>query len=635
MFDFVHKHKWLIQVLLALIAVPFAFFGIDSFTRSMLRGPDEIAKVEGIPVSQREFDSALRQQTERLRAMFGANVDVAELDTPELRRTLLDSLIEQKLLTSTALKAHLGVSDDQLRELIASIPAFQSDGKFSSDMYESQLRAQGMDPATFEAQLRRDLSTSQLSRAISDSAIFPHSVAQRLAALEDEKREISEVRFAAQTYLAQAKLDPAASKAYYDANPADFRVPERMRVEYLVFSASDLEAGESVSDAELQEAYRQRLAKRGDTEQRRASHILIPVDAGAKDEDKKAARAKAESILAEVRKSPGRFAELAKKYSKDPGSAEKGGDLGFFARGMMVKPFENAVFAMKKVGDISDVVESEFGFHIIRLTGVKDSTAPSLAQLSGELRAEIKKQKAIRRFAQESSEFKDMVYEQADSLRPAATRFKLTARRSDWLSRKTPPAQLGPLGNPKVISALFSDDSIRTRRNIDAVEIAPGTLLAARVVDYQPAAQRPFDEAKTEIDQLLRKREAAKLARAAGEAQLAKLAKGDAAGVTWGAPRTVSRRDTQGVRADALPRILAADANKLPAYVGADLGDDGYAIYRVNKVVAAPAKTPEQIAADYTRDERAAGRAQYASYVASLRANSDVKINEELLEKKQ
>jgi peptidyl-prolyl cis-trans isomerase D len=635
MFDFVHKHKWLIQVLLALIAVPFAFFGIDSFTRTMLRGSDEVAKVDGIAVTQREFEAALRQQTERLRAMFGTNVDIAELDTPELRNTLLDSLIEQKLLLGTALKANVGVSDEALRQLIASIPAFQSDGKFSREIYESQLRAQGMEPATFEAQLRRDLSTSLLSRGISDTAIFPRSVAQKLAALEDEKREVSELRIGAQSFLAQVKVDPAAVKAYYDANPVDYRLPDRMRVEYLVFSASDLEAGESVSDAELQEAYRARLAKRGDSEQRRASHILIPLEPGAKEEDKKAARAKAEAILAEVKKTPGKFAELAKKYSKDPGSADKGGDLGFFARGMMVKPFEDTVFAMKKEGEISSVVESEFGFHIIRLTGIKGSKAPSLAELSGELRAEVKKQKAMRRFAQESGEFKDMVYEQADSLQSVAARFKLAAHRSDWFGRKTPPAQLGPLANPKVINALFAEDSIRTRRNIDAVEIAPGTLLAARVVDYQPATQRPFDEAKTEIEQLLRKREAAKLARAEGQAQLDKLAKGAAAAVKWGAPRTVSRRDTQGVRADALQRILAADAGKLPVFVGADLGDDGYAIYRVEKIVPAPAKTAEQNAADIARNERAAGRAQYAAYVASLRANADVKVNQELVEKKQ
>jgi peptidyl-prolyl cis-trans isomerase D len=635
MFDFVHKHKWLIQILLALIAVPFAFFGVDSFTRSMLRGADEVAKVEGVTVTQREFETALRQQTERLRAMFGTNVDIAELDTPELRNTLLDSLIEQKLLFGAALKSNLGVSDQALRELIASIPAFQSEGKFSKEMYDSQLRAQGMDPATFEAQLRRDLSTAQLSRGISDSAIFPRSVAQRLDAIEEEKREVSELRIGAQSFLAQVKIDPAAVQAHYDANPADYRLPERMRVEYLVFSASDLDAGESASDAELQEAYRARLAKRGDSEQRRASHILIPVDAGAKDEDKKAARAKAEAILAEVRKSPGKFAELAKKYSKDPGSAEKGGDLGFFARGMMVKPFEDAAFAMKKEGEISNLVESEFGFHVIRLTGIKGSNAPSLAQLSGELRAEIKKEKAIRKFAQEGGEFKDMVYEQADSLQPIATRFKLSLHRSDWFSRKTPPAQLGPLGNPKVVSALFAEDSIRARRNIDAVQIAPNTLLAARVVDYQPAAQRPLDEAKAEIEQLLRKREAAKLARAEGAAQLEKLTQGGAAGIKLGAPRTVSRRDTQGVRTDALQRILAADASKLPVYVGAELGDDGYAIYRVEKIIPAPAKTGEKSAADFARNERAAGRAQYSSYVASLRASADVKINQELLEKKQ
>ncbi|MDH4191724.1 MAG: SurA N-terminal domain-containing protein [Betaproteobacteria bacterium] len=635
MFDFVHKNKWLIQILLVLIAVPFAFFGLDSFTSTMFRGGDEVAKVDGVAVSQREFADALRQHQDRLRAMFGAGVDVSEMDTAETRQLLVESLIDQKLLANTALKAHLAGSDDALRELIASIPAFQSDGKFSKVMYESQLRAQGMEPTYFEAQMRRDMGTSQLTGSISEFVIVSRGVAQRLASLENEAREVSEVILGPQPYLTRVTIDDAKAKAHYDANPADFRLAERLKVEYVSFSATDLERAEGVSEKELREAYQARVARRGDSDQRRASHILIAVPSDAKDDARKAAREKAETILAELRKAPERFAQLAKKHSQDPGSAENGGDLGFFGSGMMVKAFEETAFGLKKVGEISNVVESEFGYHVIRLTGIKGSKAPGLDQLSGELRAEIKRQKSVKKFAQEGGVFKDMVYEQPDSLMPAAEQFKLAVRHSGWIAKTASAAELGPLANAKVLGALFSAESIRTRRNIDAVEVSPNTLLAARVVDYQPAAQRPFDEVKGEILALLRKREAAGLARAEGAAKLEQLMKGDGAGLKWGKSRVVSRRDTKGIRADAMQRIVGVDARKLPAYVGADLGDGGYALYRVEKVLPETPRTSEQAKVALARTERMAGRSQYAAFLANLRAGADVKIYKELLAKKQ
>ncbi|MDH4191579.1 MAG: SurA N-terminal domain-containing protein, partial [Betaproteobacteria bacterium] len=619
--------------MLALIAIPFAFFGLDSFTRTMFRGGDEVANVDGVAVTQREFADALRQHQERLRAMFGAGVDVSEMDTAETRQLLIESLIDQKLLANTALKAHLAGSDDALRELIASIPAFQSDGKFSKAMYESQLRAQGMEPAYFEAQMRRDMGTSQLTGSISEFVIVSRGVAQRLASLENEAREVSEVILGPQPYLTRVTIDDAKAKAHYDANPADFRLPERLKVEYVSFSATDLERAEGVSEKELREAYQARLARRGDSDQRRASHILIAVPSDAKDEARKAARGKAGTILAELRKAPERFAQLAKKHSQDPGSAEKGGDLGFFGRGMMVKAFEETAFGLKKVGEISNVVESEFGYHVIRLTEIKGSKAPGLDQLSGELRAEIKRQKSVKKFAQEGGVFKDMVYEQSDSLMPAAEQFKLAVRHSGWIAKTTSAAELGPLANAKVLGALFSAESIRTRRNIDAVEVSPNTLLAARVVDYQPAAQRPFNEVKGDILALLRNREAAGLARAEGASKLEQLMKGDGTGLKWGKSRVVSRRDTKGIRADAMQRIVGVDARKLPAYVGADLGDGGYALYRVEKVLPEAPRTSEQAKAALARTERMAGRSQYAAFLANLRAGADVKIYKELLAK--
>jgi peptidyl-prolyl cis-trans isomerase D len=628
MFDFVKSRKRIIQVILALIIVPFAFFGLDTYTRS-LSGANDVAKVDGASITQREFTEELSRQQERFRTIFGRGADLAALDTPESRLALLDSLIAQRLAGRAALKLNLAVSDDVLREVIAGTPAFQSDGRFSMSNYETLLRARGMTSATYEAQLRYEMATGQLVRAISETAIPSRAVAERLAAAEEETREVSVAIVAADVFLPRVKLDEARLKSYYESRQADYRTAERVRAEYVVLAAADLARGDPPTESEIKAAYEARSSRTRAQEQRRASHILIQASPEASAADREAARAKIERILADVRKSPARFAELAKKRSEDPGSAEKGGDLGFFGRGMMVKPFEDAIFAMKE-GETSGVVETEFGYHVIRLTGVQSAKGQTLEQMRAELTQELQRQKGLRKFTEAAEAFSNTVYEQSDTLKPAADQFKLPIRTTGWITRSG-AGELGPLNNKKLLDALFSSDMIRGKRNTDAVEVAPNTLVAARVLEHQPATQRPFDAVRGEIEQLLRRAEAAKLAYAEGAAKLAQLAKNGDAGLKWSAARQISRRNPLGLPPDTLRRILAAEVARLPTYVGVERGDEGYAIFRITKVVAAAAKTDAQNATDLARAERQAGLAQYEAYIASLRAQADVTVNRENL----
>ena len=399
----------------------------------------------------------------------------------------------------------------------------------------------------------------------------------------------------------------------------------------MVLSADQLGAQEPVSEAELKAAYDARVSQYRQEEQRRASHILIQAAADAKPEDRQAARKKAEEILAEVRKSPARFAELAKKYSQDTGSAERGGDLGLFGRGMMVKPFEDAAFKLKE-NEISDVVESDFGYHIIRLTGIQPGKTRTLDEVRAELSAELARQKGMRRFAEAAEGFSNSVYEQSDSLKPAAEKYKLKVQVSDWIGRSAAQSK-GVLANAKLLGALFSPDSIKARRNTDAIEIAPSVLVAARVLEHRPAAQRKFEEVRGEIESLLRRREAAKLARSDGEARLARLQKGEDAGVKWGPVRSVSRRNPGGLDPQTLRSVLAVDPAKLPAYAGTMKGDEGYVLYRVVKV-AEPAPEAQAAKAAAERQARAAGTQQYEAYLASLRSRAKISINTANLETK-
>ena len=381
MFDFVQKYKRAIQVFLFLIALTFMTWGIESYSRFQGSG-DAVAKVNGIEITRREFDDEMRRQQDQLRQMFGGQFNPEVFDTPEARQALVDGLVSQRLVSSEAIRANLTVSDETLREMIAQVPAFQAGGQFSKTAYETMLRSQSppLTPAQYENRLRHDLAVQQLAFAVG-AAIPSRTVAERIASIEAQKREVSEARIAPQQYLPQVKIDEAKLKEYYDANPAEFRLPERVRAEYVVLSAEQLARAEPVSDADLKEAYQNRLAQMTESEQRRASHILVKT------------RDEALQVEAELKKSPARFADLAKKQSQDPGSAEKGGDLGWFGRGMMVKPFEDAAFGMKQ-GETSGPVQSDFGFHIIRVTGTKAAKARSFEDARAEIEAELKKARA-------------------------------------------------------------------------------------------------------------------------------------------------------------------------------------------------------------------------------------------------
>ena len=627
MFDLVTKHKRIVQIILALLVIPFAIWGIESY-RFAGGARDAVAAVDGMQISQREFGEELRRQQEQLRQIFRGQIDPAALDTPEARRALLDSLISQRVVGREAIRSHVGVTDEMLYDAIASNPAFQVGGKFDRGQYEQLLRQQNppLTPRQFEARMRYDLGLQQLARSVADSAIAPRSVAARLSALETQQREVSEARIPAQQFMAQAKLDEARAKAYYDANQAEFRIPERVRAEYLLLSQQALEQQESVSPEEVRKQWESTF--------------------GAQAREREAARKKAQELLAAVRKDPASFAELARKESADTGSKESGGDLGWVPRGAFVKPFEDAMFRMKE-GAISDIVESDFGLHIIRLTGTRKvegreerrashilvpapPAGKPFEQQRAEIEAEMKKQRAARRFAAAADDFNNTVYEQADSLKPAAERFKLQIQTTGWISKST-SQELGALDNPKLLAALFSADSLQNKRNTDAIEVAPNTLVAARVIEHRPAAQRSFEEVKAELTERLRQREATELAHKDGAAKLEQLRKGADAGVKWGAPKLVSRRDAQGLQGEALREVVSADVSKLPAYAGMPV-QNGYLLLRVSKVVEGdPAKQGGDPAA---RTSGMYGAAQYQAYVDSLRSRADIEVNSTNLEKK-
>ena len=630
MFDLIHKHKRLVQVLLALMVLPFAFWGVESYQRSSGTTQD-LAEVAGQKITMQEFAQAQRDQQERLRALLGRNFDAALLDTPEQRAELLDSLIQQRLLAVKSVKSNLIVTDEQLREMITGLPAFQENGQFSKARYDALLRAQGMSDVVFEARLRRDVELQQLNGAIADSSLVAKAQVGRMLAIQGQQREVSEVVLSYEKFAGEVKLAPDAVKTYYDGHVAEFQLPEQVRAEFVVLSADALAALETVSEAELRTWYDSNM--RG------------------KFEERAAAKKKAEDLLAQLRAAPDKFAELARQYSQDPGSKDNGGDLGFFARGAMVKPFEEAAFKLKP-GQISGIVETDFGFHILKVTGIKPAkggepeerqashiliTAPAAAKdfqaMRGDIERDLKKQRLGKKFAEAAETFTNLAYEQPDSLQPIADKFKLKIQQSGWLGRR-PNAAAGPLNNQRLLDALFSPDSLKSKHNTEVVEGGPDALLVARVIEHKPAAVRPLDEVKAEITKRLIEQESMALANKRGAAKYAELQQGKDAGLTWAPAKAVGRDGKPVVHPDALKAIFRADTSKLPVYLGVELRDRGYGLYRISRVIDAP---PADAAREKSMQDllaRQAAQQDYTAYLASLRAGAKIEINKANLEKK-
>jgi len=621
MFDFVQEKKRVVQIVLGLIIITFGFFGVDSYRKS--GNSNAPATVNGEKITQQEFDSALRQQQDRVREQAGSNYDPSLFDKPEIKRMILENVINQRLLSLQARKVGLTLSNDQLTQIIAGIPAFQKDGKFDKQRYETALSSQGMSPQIFESRVRDELSTRQLIDAFTKNGYASTVGADNLIRLNEQQRVVSVAQISPDTFAKQVKVEDAAVKEYYDKNQREFQIPERASVEYLIFSVAALQSQVKINEADINKYYEEHQAEFSTPEQRKAAHILIAVDAKASDADKQAARAKAEQILQQVKQSPGQFSELAKKYSQDPGSAANGGDLGMFGRGMMVKPFDDATFKLL-IGEVSGLVQSDFGFHIIKLLAIKGGKTQSLTEVKSTIAQKLKTQKANDMFAELSEKFNNAVYEQSDSLRPASELVKIPVQRVAWLSK----GQMGVAPwTDKALQAVFSDEVIKNKRNTPAIEIAPNTLLAARVIEYKPEGSSPFVEVQSAIRQKLQRLQSQDLALKEGKSVLGRLQKDEAVNVEWKSAQSVTRSQHVALDNELTREIFKANPTKLPSYVGIENAQGVYMLARINSVKEIDSIDEAKRARYLQQLSQMTGEELLQSYLADTRKHASIDIS--------
>ena len=611
--------------ILFLVAIPFVLWGIGSYFEGGSTAP--VAEVNGIEISQQAF----RQKLEEFQGLSQQRAE-----SPQLKKLILDNLIDQTLLLAEVEDNGYRTSDAQLARIIQEIPYFQRDGKFEPGLYNALLRQQGLRPADFEARVRRDNLTVQLERGLSESAFATQAEIDAMLRLLQQERVVSYALITPDKFLPKITVSAQEVEDYYQSNQDSFRAPEAVRVEHLTLKADAVARQVSPSEEELRQAYAAEAARYVTPEKRKASHILIEVPAGAKDDEVEAARKRAEELLTQIRGGAD-FAALAKKHSSDAESAPKGGDLGFVTRGVLPAELENGVYALKP-GEVSDIIRTSYGFHLTKVTALTPEERRSFEAVKKELTDMVQKRKGEERFYELAERFRNLVYENPEGLAAAAKQLGLEVETSDWFTRS---GGAGVAARPKVVAAAFEADVLSGERNSDAVEVDPQTLVAVHVVDHRPSVVRPLSEVRANIERTLKEQRARERARAAAEEWVAKLNEGKSLkqlagelGVPVEASKSVSREKSAGLLPQLSDAVFAAPKpGDQPVYGKVDLAAQGAAVFALEAVQEGdPAKADEALRARVRQQLlRRRGADYYASYRAGLRQGADVEINADQL----
>ncbi len=632
MFEFVRTHTRIFLFILVLLIVPsFVLFGIQGYSGSSEGGNATVASVGSRKITQAELDAAHRRQVDMLRAQM-PGIDVKLFDTPQMKRNTLDGLVREQVLLAAGEKAGYVTTDERLlREYMTDRqfdPFRKPDGSLNIAALEQALSAQGLSKQRFDQIKRDDLVMRQVQLGIVATVLAPATSASGAMDSMFQQREVQLQRFDTKDYLGKVNPSVADVEAYYKnpAHAAEFQTQEKADIEYVVLDVETIKKGIQVPEEELKKYYTENESRYAVPEERRASHILIKAGKDMPAEERTKARAKADALLAELTKNPASFADVARKNSQDPGTAEKGGEVDLFiARGDTDKAYEDVLFALKKPGDLSPVAETSEGFYILQLKASRGGEKRSYESVRADIEQERKKQLAQTEFAKAAAEFTNLVYEQSDSLKPAVDKLKLELRTAKGVTRAPLPDAAGPLASPKLLEAVFGADALRNKRNTEAVETAPSTLVSARVVQYSPAAMQPLADVAARVREKVVATQAAALARKEGEERVAALRK--APGTDLGTPLlTVSRAQAKEAPQQVIDAALKVPAATLPAVTGVELGEDGFVVARVLKVLGRDpiAADSARVSAQYAQSW---GAAEAQAYYAALKSRFKVEVN--------
>ena len=606
----------MVKILLVLIAVTFALTGISGYITST--ADPAAASVNGEDISRPEFDRAVDNERNRQRDQLGDFYDQLAVDpgfNEQLRQRVINDLINQKLLVQYAATQGLRVSDEQVKEAIRNIPSFRVAGQFDNDNYQFTLRSLGYTPDGFAELMRADLARSQLLQTLVDSEFALANETAALQALINQARSGAYVTLPLADYEAQVDVSEALIADWYQRNLAQFAIAEQVQVEYVSLDAADLLDRISVDEAAVEAWYENNRARFVSPSQYRFSHILIE----GNDND---ARARAEQALAAVQQG-GDFAELAKQYSDDLFSAEQGGDLDFIEPGTMDAEFEQAAFALTDIGATSALVETSFGFHIIKLTDFIAGANTPLEQVGEEIVADLTEQQLKQAYYEVQQSTAQLAFEIPDSFSELAEQTGLTVQTSGWINAANAPVALR---HPAVQQQLFNQQFIAEGLNSDLIETGATTAVVVRVLDYQPADTQPLADVRETVVAAVVKEQAQQLAEADAQVIKGQLLAGEAIAQQLVYMSAVTRRSSEYPRAviSALFDLSAPNSGATEVTTTKVTNGD-IAVVQLTEVSAGAVdqstlvQTQEQFINSVTQS-------MYAAFIEALRADAEIEI---------
>lgn len=630
MLNFIRERAqgWIAWVIVGLLIIPFALWGINQYFGN--GGKLVAANVNGTEISQREFQQAFYEQRSRMQQMLGGQYD-AQLFDPQVKQRVINELIDRELLLQNADEMGYRVADKTVVATIQSIDAFRENGVFSTTLYQQQLQTQGQSPAAFEQRVKRMMVSGQLPDGLATTAFVTDAELDAVIKLEKQTRHFQYLVLAAKKYQDESVADDAAMKAYYEQHADRFMTTEKVRVEYVELSAAAMKSDKEPTEDELKKYYDANKSQFSVPEERKASHILIQLKEGADEKAVEAARKKAESILARI-KAGESFAKLAKENSDDPGSAQLGGDLGYFGRGIMEADFEKAAFALKE-GEISDPVLTSFGFHIIKLTGIRGEQLKPFAEVRDEILAQFQSDAAERKYFELAEKLTNQAYESTGSLSDVADSLGLELKQSPLFGRR---GGTGIFANPRVAAAAYSDDVLKQGFNSEPIELGENHVVVMRLLEHQEAKQRSLEEVKPQVKEQLMQDKAREAVKLAGEKALKQLESGEPIGAitktlsaSWKDAGEVAR-DAKGHDALIVKqafRLTHPTADK-PQFGGVVLSSGDYAMIRLISVTdgdpaAMDAAEKETLKRRLVGEQ---GANAQAHVVAALKANAKIVV---------
>ncbi len=612
----------LAKVILAIIIIPFALFGIDSYLSSV--GSNVyVAKVNGTEISGQQYQNSEALIKDQ---MGSENNDPALFQSPEFKKAVIDNLISTELVNQSISENGFVISNDQLSSYIVGMPDFQKDGKFSQERYDEIVQYNNLTPKRLEDRIRVQMATQQVKDSLNRMIHVPKEIIQPLVNLAYQKRDISLHEIKLDDYKKKITPTDEEISKFYEENTNAFVRPDRIKIEFLIYSVAGIVPSISVTDDEVKQFFNENKDNFQAGQQRKAKHILFAYQPGIDFEEKAKIKDLAQTTLNEIKKTPSIFNKKAEELSQDIESAKNGGDLGFFSRGDMVKPFEEAVFSLEE-NELSELVETEFGLHIIMLTEIKGENL-SFDKLKTQIKGELIYGKALEEYSTKAEDFNNIVYENSENLEEAANTFGLEIQQSQWLTlddaRKF-------FNNEAFANEIFSTQSIESKTNTLAIEVSPNNLVSARVIDFSPSAIEPLDVVREKVNDYIISSRSQELIIEDGNNLVEEL-KTNKKNVEWFDELVIDRIDKQGLSDPLVKKIFQVDTKELPAYEGFyDLSGE-YVVIKVNKVITD--NVDDELSVDLYRDEyeTAIKTAIQAAYVDDLRADADIQVNQRVFQ---